>query len=178
MKNYRAELEAQLSRQLAPLRARYEALPAREQRLVVVAGAALAVFLLYLVLWEPPALIRAHRAQELAQARAFAQRLEEIGAEVQRARPPGATASRHDVALLTAVDQATKDGTLGKPPARMQPDGDTQVRVWFEGVPFDQLLRWIFNLQSRYGIRVDSLDIERQATPGTVNARLTLVRGS
>ncbi|HZU75433.1 MAG TPA: type II secretion system protein M [Dehalococcoidia bacterium] len=178
MKNYRARLEAELNRQLAPLRARYEALPQREQRLVVAAGGALALFLLYLVLWEPPALLRAHHEQELARARAFAQRLEEIGAQVQQARPAGAAAARRDVSLLTAVDQATKDGTLGKPPSRMQPDGDTQVRVWFEGVPFDSLLRWIYDLQSRYGIRVDSLDVERQPTAGVVNARLTLVRGS
>ena len=83
-----------------------------------------------------------------------------------------------DASLLSAVDLASKDGTLSKPPSRLQPDGDTQVRVWVDEVQFDSLVRWVNELQTRYGVRVDSLDVERQPTAGLVNARLSLVRAS
>ena len=82
-----------------------------------------------------------------------------------------------DMPLLSAVDKAAKDPSLGgKAPTRMQPDGESQVRVWLEDVPFDALLRWMYGLQGHYGVRIDSVAIERRPTAGQVNARLSLVR--
>ena len=55
-------------------------------------------------------------------------------------------------------------------------DGETEVKIWFEDVPFDNLARWIGILQSRYGVSVSGAEIERRSSPGLVNARLSLVR--
>jgi len=168
---------AELARRLAPLRARFEALQPREQVLVASAGLMLTLALIYLALWQPFALARTHRAEELAQAQELAARIEQIGALAQGSK------SRHGplvvgpgVSLLAAVDQASKDGTLGKPLARINPDGEKQVRVWVEDVSFDALLRWIDDLQNRYGVKIDAVAIERRPGPGQVNARLTLMR--
>ena len=80
------------------------------------------------------------------------------------------------VSLLSAVDQASKSGTLSKAPSRLQPDGENQVRVWLEDTQFDALLRWMLELQDNYGLKIEVVDIERQPTPGLVNARLSLTR--
>jgi general secretion pathway protein M len=180
MSRYREQFDAQvaqLARQLAPYRARFEALQPREQLFVAAAGVVLALALIYLLLWQPFALARVHREQDLQSARALAARIETIGAQVQLAHPAGAAPLvGRDVSLLAAVDQASKDGTLGKAPSRMQPDGDNQVRVWIDDVPFDPLLRWMDELQTRYGVRIDSVAIERRPVPGVVSARLSLVR--
>lgn len=181
MKSLREQLEpqlAQLNRQLAPLRARFEALQPREQLLVAAAGLMLALFLVYLALWQPFALARAHRADELSAARALAARIEQIGAQAQAGRPAGgAPVVGNDVSLLAAVDQASKDGVLGKPLSRINPDGDKQVRVWIDDVPFDALLRWIDDLQTRYAVHIDNVAVERRPAPGVVSARLSLTRG-
>jgi general secretion pathway protein M len=50
------------------------------------------------------------------------------------------------------------------------------VKVWVEEVPFDSLLRWMQELEQRYGIRTQTAEIEKQATPGMVSAQLTLGR--
>ena len=76
------------------------------------------------------------------------------------------------------MDQASKDGILGKAPSRMQPDGDKQVRVWIEDVNFEAVLRWMDDLQNRYGVRVDAVTLEKRPAAGTVNVRLSLVRAS
>ena len=86
--------------------------------------------------------------------------------------------SAADVSLLTAVDQAAKNGTLKKPPSRLQPDGDNAARIWFEDVEFDVLLRWMQELQSRYGVTIDVVDIEKRETAGLVNARLSVLRNA
>ena len=78
--------------------------------------------------------------------------------------------------IATVVDQATKNGTLGKAPSRLQPEGDAEVRVWLDGISFDALVRWLSDLETRQGVRVQNADIEKQDAPGTVNVRLSLVR--
>lgn len=182
MSTIREQIDAQLvqlNRQLAPLRTRFEALQPREQLIVAAGGLALALVLVYLLLWQPFVLYRSHGEHELQTARALAARIEQIGALAQQAHPAGAgPALGANVSLLAAVDQASNDGTLSKKPSRMQPDGDNQVRVWIEDESFDKLLRWMNALQTRYGVRIDAVAIERRPTAGTVNARLSLVRGS
>jgi general secretion pathway protein M len=165
---------ARLRPALEPLQARYEQLQPRER--VMVAGLIVVFGLLlpYLLLWKPFASARVAAEMRLQSQHQLALQLEHAAGIAPRltaqvAAPTGS--------LLTVVDQASKTGELGKPLSRLQPDGDTQVHAWVEDVDFDHLMQWLYGLQTRYGIRVDSLQIERQPTPGLVNARLTLVRG-
>jgi general secretion pathway protein M len=176
MKPYRQLIE----QKLAPLRVRYEALTPREQLLVGAAALVVALALFYLALWMPVVSARRHAERELADNRAVAQRLEVIAASLAAGQNSGAGGPlvSRDASLLSAVDLASKNGTLSKAPTRLQPDGDNQVRVWIDAVQFDSLVRWINELQTRYGVRVENLDVERQPTAGLVNARLSLVRAS
>jgi general secretion pathway protein M len=170
-------VQTQLGPQLAPLRARFETLQPREQLLVGVGSLVAALALIYLILWQPFALARVHRAAELDAARDLAVRIEQIGALGQQSRSAhGPPVVGPEVSLLAAVDQASKDGILGKPLSRINPDGEKQVRVWIDDVNFDALLRWIDDLQSRYGVRIDAVAVERRPTAGLVSARLTLMR--
>jgi general secretion pathway protein M len=182
MKTLRERLEpqlAELGRQLVPWRTRFEALQPREQLLVAVGGVVVLLALIYLGLWQPFALMRAHGEEQLRAARDLAGRIEQIGALAQQSHASfGTPVVGPGVSLLSAVDQAGKDGILGKPLSRINPDGDKQVRVWVDDVQFDALLRWVNDLQSRYGIRIDALAVERRPVAGVVSARLTLVRAS
>lgn len=163
---------------LAQLKEWFAALAPRE-RLMVGGCAAFTVFtLLYLGLWQPLAGAHQQREAALESARALAVRLESIGAAAQKAHRSGnagASANRN-LSLLSAVDQAGKSGTLSKPPSRLQPEGDNEVKVWLEGVTFDGVVRWIAELESRYGIVAQTVDIQKESTPGLVSARLSLVR--
>lgn len=165
-----------LAAQLAPLRARYEALQPREQLLVGIAAVLLVIALLYSAVWQPIARQRRQLAGELDAAHAVAARLVEAEAALRSAAPRMAPVVGADVSLLTAVDQATKNGTLKKPPARLQPDGDNAARIWLEDIEFDVLVRWMLELQTRYGVTIDVVDIEKRETPGLVNARLSVLR--
>lgn len=161
---------------LARWREWFNALAPRE-RWLTGAGGITAVFTLsYLLVWDP--LVSAHSSREeaLNNARALAQRLEQVGADAQRNRGGGGGAINRSVSLLSAVDQAAKSGSLGKAPSRLQAEGDKEVKVWIEDVSFDGLLRWIMELQTRQGIVVQTADIEKESAPGLVNARLSLVR--
>lgn len=161
----------------APLQARWKALALREQRFLLIGGVAVVVTVLYLAAVEPLLKAQTRRTEQLAQARQLASRLEVIAAEVQSAAPRGSPAGAgRSLSLLAAVDQAAKSGLFGKAPTRIQPEGDKQVRLWFEDVVFDTLVSGLSGLEARYGISIQGADIERQPGAGLVNAQLTLVR--
>lgn len=177
MKALRERFELWLATQLAPWRTRFEALEPREQKLVSAAGVVIALAILYGGIWQPFAKARARHESELEAAHAIANSLVLAQAEViSRGARGGGAVIGSGVSLLSAVDQASKSGTLSKPPSRLQPDGENQVRVWLEDTQFDTLMRWMYELQNNYGLKIDVADIERQPTPGLVNARLSLTR--
>ena len=158
-------------------RDRFLALQLRERWLLGMGAAVLLVTVLYLGIWEPMVKAHAQRSAALESSRLLAVKLEQAAQQLQSSggRNPAATAGR-ELSLLAAVDQASKSGTLGKGPARIQPEGDREVRVWFEDVAFDAMVRWLADLHTRYAVNVQTLDVEPQATPGRVNVRLSLVR--
>jgi general secretion pathway protein M len=161
---------------LERFRAWWSAREERERRILSAGAVALGLILFYLLVWEPTGRISRQREAALADARALATLLETLAAEKQRGRPI-ATVAGAEQSLLAVVDQSRKASTLTKQWSTLRPEGETTVRIAFEDVPFDALLRWLNELQTRYGVRVDNADIERESGPGLVNARLTLMRG-
>lgn len=148
----------------------------RERWMVTVCALAVTVAVLFLGVWEP--LTQAHYGREssLDASRNLAQRLEQIAADAQRARASGSVPVMTGGSLISVVDQASKSGTLGKQPRNLQPEGNNEVKVWIESVGFDALVRWLAELETRYGIQAQTVDIERLPTSGLVNARLSLTR--
>lgn len=162
---------------LAQFQEWFRSLAPRERLLVGVGGVVVAITILYLGIWEPLSKAHSKREQDLAASQALAQRLEVIAAAVQKAQANGGGAAINTGAsLLSTVDQVSKNGTLGKPLTRIQPEGDHEVKVWIDGVSFDALVRWISELEGRYGIGIQTADLDRDTLPGQVNARLSLVR--
>lgn len=155
-------------------RAWWSSLAGRERRMLGGGGIALALIVLYTAAYEPLLAARAQRQMGLQAARALAVQLERLAVAAPRGGPAVAGAGQ---SLLAIVDQSRKASAIDKPPSRLQPEGDNTVRIWLDDVPFDPLVRWLGDLHTRYGVRVEAADIQRESGPGLVNARLTLVRG-
>lgn len=167
----------EIETRLGALRERYTALQPREQQLLLLGSLVLLLALVYLAAWEPAAAARASAQQALTDARDNAVRIERLAAVAGNNGGKPAIVGANQ-SLLATVDQASKASKIGSPPSRLQPDGDTRVRVWFENVPFDAMVTWLDTLQTRYGIRVENAEFTRKDKPGQVDARLSLVRGS
>lgn len=172
------QLQSVLVERTQGLRSRYSQLEPRERRIVLVGGLLAGLILIYAGIWSPLASAHGRQREALAQARVIAQQLELAQAWVRQnpSAPRAAPSAALNQSLLAAVDQAARSGTLGKAPERLQPEGDLEVRVWLEDVPFEALVRWLGELKTRYGITAQTLDVERAEAPGQVTARLSLVR--
>ena len=81
-------------------------------------------------------------------------------------------------APIIIVDQTLRSRGLEQFRRRSQPTTANGVRVEFEGVAFDELVLWLGDLSSQYGMHVQagSLSAISQAGPGRINASLTLER--
>lgn len=157
---------------------RFMALNLRERLLVGAATATVIAAVLFLSIWEP-----LHKG--VLRLRGDVSTMQELVTELSQARAL-VLAGRGGVgviqgqgrSLLAIADQTGKENGLGSAITRMQPDGETTVRVWLEQADFVALLRWLNTLENSYGVVVVEAAIDRESQPGQVRARLSLVRGN
>lgn len=161
------------SLQRSGLQGRWHSLPPRDRLALVVLGAALALTLLYLLLWQPVAQQAALARSHLQQQRTLHQYLQEHAPQV-RARQ-GKPQLAIDPAALQGLVTASA-GTQGLSIERMDNQGDGGLQISLQPTDFTRLLRWLVSLEEQ-GVRVDEAGLER-ADKGLVSARLLLRSGA
>ncbi|MFQ5469875.1 MAG: type II secretion system protein GspM [Gammaproteobacteria bacterium] len=76
--------------------------------------------------------------------------------------------------LLALVDRTAKQGRLGGAMKRVEPEGQDKVRIRLEVAKFDDVTRWLEQLDKQYNIHVGKITIDKDDQSGFVNARITL----
>jgi general secretion pathway protein M len=156
---------------IEPWRARWNALGARERRVLTALAGFLAVVLFYLLVWSPVQSGVAGARARLASVQGQLAQVREQAALVASVRnTPRVTPPANPVA---AVEQAAERHGLRAQMKRADAEGAGRVRVQLEGASFSALTAWLAELQQA-GLRAESATFERHAAPGTVNARLLL----
>jgi len=156
---------------IEPWRARWNALGARERRVLAALAGFLAVVLFYLLVWSPVQSGVAGARARLASVQGQLAQVQEQAALVASVRnTPRVTPPANPVA---AVEQAAERHGLRGQLKRVDAEGAGRVRVQLEGASFSALTAWLAELQQA-GLRAESATFERHAAPGTVNARLLL----
>ena len=148
----------------------------REQLLLTAAAGLLVIYLLYVLVWAPLAesqqtlALQNQRAQEtLVNVQALAARYRQLeGAGSQRR-------AGTDLSLSQIIDQTVAANQLSLKRYQPSSDGDAQVR--FENMPFNNLLAWLNQMESEYGLVVKDLAISPGSAAGVVNLSVRLSRG-
>lgn len=149
----------------------------RERLLVSIAGGLL-IFTLIMVLGVRPIMNQNERGHRLViDKRALLIELQQVasrlGPQTGGAQP---IATDSDQSLVLVVDRTTRSSGIAQYLKRNQPDGDTSIRLRFENAPFDTLITWLSDLQSRHGMSVETANIDMSQQAGRVNCNLTLTR--
>lgn len=156
----------------------FDTLEPREQLSVLVAAVFVGFAVLYFGLWTPLANRQANLAssvtvweRSLAELRPLKSAVRNAGSSAR----PGAGAGQ---SLVVIVDSTVTGHNLSTALQRSQPTGANGIRVEFQEAAFDDLVRWLGDLSSRYGMQVQSANfsVSTQNIPGRVNASLTLER--
>ncbi|WP_432463927.1 type II secretion system protein GspM [Agarivorans sp. QJM3NY_33] len=145
----------------------WQSLNKREQNLVMLASILCFVAVLYWGVWSPVA-----QANQAAKQRLATQQQTLLWAQQQGAviLANGHTqANAGTIKVNQAVSSIARQQRISI--SRIQPKGDSEVEVWIENVPFNQLLGWLNMLSQRYGVVVESIDLDEGKQAGTVGVR-------
>jgi len=158
------------------MRVWFESLEARERLFVAAGAVVVSIALLWGLVWVP--LDKGHRDVQ-QRVTTWERSLAELRPLASMPGPQnGSTAAGASSAQspVVVVDSTLRSHGLGQP-KRSQPTPNG-IRVEFENVAFDKLVVWLGALSSQYGMEVQagSLSPATPATPGRVNATLTLER--
>ncbi len=157
----------------------FDSLETRERLFVGVGAVVVAIAVLYGFLWSP--LDRNHD-QMLANVDLWQKSVARIrplkGLAQSGAQPSGPVVNASTQAPIIIVDQTLHSRGLEQYRRRSQPTSSNGIRVEFENVAFDDLVLWLGDLSDQYAMHVQagSVSMPAQASPGRINASLTLER--
>ncbi len=158
----------------------FNGLEPRERLTLCVGGGIAAIILLYAILWLPVTRDVASLQDQVENQRSTARWMQSSATEVTALRGVRAATPRGNDGrpLLTLVETTAKRAGLGEALNRVEPQGTNRARVWLELASFDQLLRWLAQIQRDHGVQAESAVVDPQERVGRVNARLVLLRGA
>ena len=155
----------------------FEQLKSREKLIVSVGTVVLAVALIVSLGIRPLYVNSARTAERLANKEALLAKLEQAATRLSSANRGSAGAIESaSQSMVVVVDKSARSFGLGQYLTRNQPDGGTGIRLRFEGAPFDDLVTWIAEIQTRYGMTTVSASFDQAGARGRVNCSLMLDR--
>lgn len=157
------------------LRTWYQSLQQREQKILLASAVVLGVMLVYAALLHPYFSSKRALQDDIVDRQALLTWMRPAAVQIQSLRgqqPSGLPAGQ---SLLAVVDKSAGDAGFGAALKQVQTGNDGSVRVQMQAAGFDDLVRWLGSLQQRYGITVREFTAQRSASPGNVDAGITLV---
>jgi general secretion pathway protein M len=145
---------------------------------MIIGGSAVLILLIYLIIWRPfeqnlekKALLVTSQESTLEWMRGNVDLIQSLSAKQDK------RGTNSKEALLTLVDRTAKSIKLREQIQRIKPQGENTVQLWVEQASFDTLISWLGQLTQNYALDIESLNIDKQESPGLVNARVVLQRG-
>lgn len=142
----------------------------REQMLILACGLAVALYLVWLMVFVP---IQKKRDQLLAANVTSTQTLGRVqiaAAQIQQARAAGMNVSNDNINGL--IDSTLRANGLSM--SGFQPGANGEVRVRLERAAYGPLMQWLYEIEVNQGIRVSDLSIAATNDPGQVTVNLRL----
>ncbi len=156
-----------------PLLNKFRELSLRDQTMLVLLAIALAMYVFYQAAWRP--LANANNTLERGNAglRETVQSMTTLAAEYQQLRQAGAQGRATQETLAQLLDRTVAAQQLQM--SRFQPGSTGDVQVRFDNSSFDQVARWLHQLESE-GVTVRDLAISPGASTGLVSVSVRLFR--
>ncbi|EAQ99077.1 type II secretion system protein GspM [Congregibacter litoralis] len=154
----------------------FERYTLREQLALLAMALVVTLYLLGVFVIQPLGQARADlAARNTATAEALL-RVDAMATEIRALEDTeGSTRGTRSANLSASLNQSA--GRYALRVSRLQPNSQGSVQLRFESAPLDALLRWIHELETTQGLRVDDLSLSQTSTAGTVSATLRVAAG-
>lgn len=142
----------------------WQSLQPREQQLLRWAGVVGVISLCYFAIWQP---VHNYRDSRVMEAQTAQQQLSWLQTKLPLLQNTN-TASRGAASLNDIVARTAPQFKINV--SRMQPQND-QLQLSIDDVSFEQLLRFLHQLQTEQGVQLVQLDVANTDVAGTVRVR-------
>ena len=143
----------------------------REQVSLLVLALALALYLLYMFVWSP---LDARREQLALQNTAIAEsqvRVDAMVSQLLQLREGGAkTGVQRN--LTSVINEST--GRFQLPVMRLQPNSRGEIQVRVENASFDDVLKWLHEMEYGKGLLVREASVTPANSAGRVNVTVRI----
>ena len=148
----------------------------RERIMVLAAASVTTVFLVYLLIVDPISTRYSKNKNNVETATATLEWMRNAASEVKQLRGGQQLSERPQGKqfVLSMIDNSLQKAGLASVMKRVQPEGDSGVRVWFENAAFDELMNWLATIESEHALLVNEINIEQTESVGLVNVRIFL----
>jgi general secretion pathway protein M len=138
----------------------------REQMSLLALGLALALYLLYIVVWSP---LNSEREQLALQNTAIAESLVRVDAMVSELLQlrAGGVKTGTGRNLTSVINESTS--RLQLPVIRLQPNSRGEIQVRLENASFDDVLQWLYQMEYTEHMLVREVSLTQSNTAGLVN---------
>lgn len=149
------------------MKAWWQQLNSREQRLVAAMAVVFMVFIFYSAIWQPINKSLAEANSKLIRQQALLTWVQENTNLYQQAKQT-AGKTKFSGSISSVANRSAKTYKLTI--TRMQPQGD-DLQVWIDSTSFTQLLFWLEHLANNEGLQVKAIDLTPGDKAGEVNVR-------
>lgn len=150
-------------------------LSSSERRTLAIAAVVSSILLLYVAMWKPVFSSAETLRQQLVTEKETLSWMRVASQEINVLQGGNSVVvDRGGRSLLSIVDQAARNNKLGLALKRVEPKGENEVRVRLEQASFNDVARWLSQLQNKYGISVKTITVDRQNASGIANVNLML----
>lgn len=151
----------------------FTALNQREQMSVMALAVAVVLYVLFQFVWSPLAQKRdSLSVQNVAVAESLV-RVDAMVSELQQLKESGASVGNKRN-LTSLINQST--GRLKLAVSRLQPNSRGEIQVRLENAAFDDVLKWLHEMEYREGLLVREVSVTQTGTTGRVNATVRMAQ--
>ena len=152
----------------------FDGLAPRERLFVVIGAVAVSIVLFWGIILAPLSSKVDQLSARVEDKRSTLSWMSAAATEIASAGEVAAGAGDPDQSLVVVIDRTARQSGLGQSITRNQPVGEDGIRVRMESAAFDTVATWLGQLQTAYGLSLESATFERGSVSGTVTASITL----
>lgn len=154
------------------MKAWWESISEREQKLVSIGGGALLLAIFYWGLWQPVSNAKIDNEKKLLD-----QQSTNVWAKgaIARLKSAANNNARGNGSLQQIVNNSSRQYNIQI--GRMNPKGE-QLNLLIDETVFNDLLRWVNHLEQNQGLKVMNMDIQQLEEPGKVRVSRLLIEKS
>jgi general secretion pathway protein M len=148
------------------MKAWFASLNQREQMSLLLLALVLVLYLFYLFAWAP---LNSKREQLALQNTAMAEsraRVDAMVSELLQLRESGVQTGTSR-SLTTVINESTS--RLQLPVIRLQPNSQGEIQVRLENAVFDDVLKWLYEMEYTEHMLVREVSLTQASSPGLVN---------